>query len=78
MVVQHATLSKNTQKVIWDYLNAANLIKLEDNRDKGKLKSLEIAANNDQFDKLKIFEIYSQITFDLKTLIDNFKKNKEI
>ena len=61
--------SKNTQKVIWEYLNAANLIKLEDNRDKEKLKSLEIAANNDQFDKLKIFEIYSKITFDLKTLI---------
>ena len=61
--------SKNTQKVIWEYLNAANLIKLEDNRDKEKLKNLEIAANNDQFDKLKIFEIYSKITFDLKTLI---------
>ena len=47
----------------------ANLIKLEDNRDKEKLKNLEIAMNNDQFDKLKIFEIYSKITFDLKTLI---------
>ena len=36
--------SKNTQKVIWEYLNAKNLIKLEDNRDKEKLKNLEIAA----------------------------------
>ena len=60
---------KNTSKVIWEYLNAANLIKLEDNRDKEKLKSLEIAANKDQFDKLKIFNIYSNIDFDLNNLI---------
>ena len=33
--------------------------------DKEKLKSLEIAANQDQFDKQKIFDIYSNITFDL-------------
>ena len=42
---------QNTKKIIWEYLNAANLIKLDDDRDKEKLKSLEIAANQDQFDK---------------------------
>ena len=60
---------KKTQKIIWEYLNAANLIKLEDDRDKEKLKSLEIAANQDQFDKKKIFDIYSNISFDLDSLI---------
>ena len=60
---------KSTKKIIWEYLNAANLIKLDDNRDKEKLKSLEIAANEDQFDKDKIFVIYSKITFDLNSLI---------
>ncbi|MBD1172250.1 hypothetical protein IDG78_01735 [Pelagibacterales bacterium SAG-MED05] len=60
---------KNTQKIIWEYLNAANLIKLDDDRDKEKLKSLEIAANQNQFDKEKIFNIYSNITFDLNSLI---------
>ncbi len=60
---------KETQKIIWEYLNAANLIKLDDNRDKDKLKSLEIAANQNQFDKNKIFEIYSNISFDLNSLI---------
>ena len=30
---------------------------------------MEIAANNDQFNKDKIFEIYSNISFDLKSLI---------
>ena len=61
--------TKKTQKIIWEYLNAANLIKLEDDRDKEKLKSLEIAANQDQFDKQKIFDIYSNISFDLDSLI---------
>ncbi len=61
---------ESTKKVIWDYLNSANLIQLEDNRDKEKLKSLEIAANKNQFDKKKIFDIYSNISFDLKSLIE--------
>ncbi len=60
---------KNTKKIIWEYLNSANLIQLEDNRDKEKLKSLEIAANQNQFDKQKIFNIYSNISFDLNSLI---------
>ncbi len=60
---------KNTKKIIWEYLNAANLIVVEDYQDKEKLKDLEIAANLNQFDKTKIFDIYSKINFDLNTLI---------
>ena len=60
---------KETPKIIWEYLNAANLIKLDDPKDKEKLKNLEIAANNDQFDKQKIFDFYSNIDFDLNSLI---------
>ena len=60
---------KNTKKIIWEYLNASNLIKINDYEDKEKLKSLENAANKDQFDKQKIFEIYSKFNFDLGTLI---------
>ena len=68
--------TNKTKPEIWKYLNAANLIKLEDVSDKEKLKELEIAANNNQLDKNKIFEIYKQVPFDLKTLInanDNYK-----
>ncbi len=61
---------KNTQKIIWEYLNAANLIKLDDNRDKEKLKSLEMAANSNQFSKEKLFDIYSNIPFNLNDLIN--------
>ena len=66
--------TKKTKSEIWKYLNAANLIKLEDASDKDKLKELEIAANNDQLDKNKIFDIYKQIPFNLSTLI-NAKNN---
>ena len=47
--------TKKTKSEIWKYLNAANLIKLEDASDKEKLKELEIAANNNQLDKKKNF-----------------------
>ncbi len=66
--------SKQTKPEIWKYLNAANLIKLEDASDKKKLKELEIAANSNQLDKNKIFEIYKQVPFNLSTLI-NAKNN---
>ena len=62
--------TNKTKPEIWKYLNAANLIKLEDASDKDKLKELEIAANNDQLDKNKIFEIYKQIPFNLNTLVN--------
>ncbi len=61
---------KNTKKIIWKYLNAANLIELEDIDDKEKLKDLENAANLNQFEKQKIFDIYKKIPFDLNTLIN--------
>ncbi|MFL2876130.1 MAG: hypothetical protein ACJZ8D_03465 [Candidatus Pelagibacter sp.] len=66
--------SNKTKPEIWKYLNAANLIQLEDASDKNKLKELEIAANNNQLDKNKIFEIYKQIPFNLSILI-NAKNN---
>ena len=68
--------NNKTKPEIWKYLNAANLIKLEDASDKEKLKELETAASNDQLDKNKIFEIYKQIPFNLNMLVNaknNFK-----
>ncbi len=62
--------TNKTKPEIWKYLNAANLIKLEDSSDKAKLKELEIAANNNQLNKNKIFEIYKQVPFTLNDLIN--------
>ena len=69
--------TNKTKPEIWEYMNAANLIKLDDASDKKKLRELEIAANKNQLDKSKIFDIYKQIPFDLKTLVNaknNFQK----
>ena len=66
--------TKKTKPEIWKYLNAANLIKLEDSSDKEKIKELELAANDGHQNKKKIFEIYKQIPFNLNTLI-NAKNN---
>ena len=62
--------NSNTKKSIWEYLNAANLISIEDVNDRDKIKNLEVAANNNQIDKNQIFKIYKQIPFDLNTLIN--------
>ena len=59
-----------TKKSIWEYMNSANLIKIDDITDKEKIKNIEIAANKNQVDKSQIFKIYKQIPFDLNTLIN--------
>ena len=62
--------NKNTKEEIWKYLNASNLIQLEDASDKERLKELELAANQGQVDVITIFKIYQQITFSLNELIN--------
>ena len=51
--------TKNTKEEIWSYLNASNLIKLEDSTDKERLKELELAANQGQINADIIFNIYN-------------------
>ena len=62
--------TKKTKKEIWKYLNAANLIKLEDVNDKERINQLELAANKGQLADEIIFGIYKQIPFSLSTLIN--------
>ena len=62
--------NKNTKEEIWRYLNAANLIKLDDASDKERLKELETAANQGQMNKETIFRIYQQVPFTLNELIN--------
>ena len=62
--------SKKTKKEIWQYLNAANLIKIDDISDKKKIKDLELAANSGQINEKLIFDIYKQIPFNLNTLVN--------
>ncbi len=59
-----------TKKEIWKYLNAANLIKLEDVNNNEKLTKLEFAADKGQIDPDIIFNFYKQKNFNLNTLIN--------
>ena len=60
----------NTNTFIWEYLNAANLVKIDDVKNIEKIKSLENAANRNDLDKDKIFDIYKKLPFDLNSLIN--------
>ena len=62
--------SDKTRKEIWKYLNAANLIKLEDITNKTKIRELEIASNEGSVNKNLIFNIYTQVPFNLNNLIN--------
>ena len=45
--------NKKTKKVIWEYLNSANLIQIKDINNKEKILELENAANQNSLDKKK-------------------------
>ena len=62
--------TKQTNKEIWKYLSAANLINIEDLTDKKEIKELEFAANDGQINPSIIFNIYKQTPFNLSTLIN--------
>ena len=62
--------TNKTKPEIWKYLNASNLIKLDDASDKERLKELELAANKGQISKDIIFEIYKQIPHNLTDLVN--------
>tara|TARA_B100001029_G_scaffold132246_1_gene111113 strand:+ start:173 stop:1927 length:1755 start_codon:yes stop_codon:yes gene_type:complete len=62
--------NQKTDKNIWRFLNASNLISVEQLDDPVIIKKYEIAANEGTFDKNKIFEIYLSIPFTINQLIN--------
>tara|TARA_B100000780_G_scaffold278792_1_gene253713 strand:+ start:212 stop:1948 length:1737 start_codon:yes stop_codon:yes gene_type:complete len=62
--------NNKTNKYIWEYLNAANLVSIDDFEDKAKIKIFELAAKDGTLDKTKIFEIYKKKMFDINTLVN--------
>ena len=66
--------NKKTNQKIWQYLTAANLLKINDLENKDQIKELEIAANNGSLPNTYIFEIYKNIKF----YFDDFLNTDEI
>ena len=62
--------NKKTSKKIWQYLAAANLIKINDFENKEQIKELETAANKNTLSKLYIFEIYKNVKFDINDFLN--------
>ncbi len=62
--------TKKTDKNIWKYLVASNLIVIDELEDADTIKKYETAANDGSFDKNKIFEIYVSIPFSINQLLN--------
>ena len=62
--------NKKTDKKIWQYLIAADLINLNDFVDKDKIKKLEIVANTNNLAKKYILEVYKNIKFNFNDLLN--------
>ena len=62
--------TKKTDKNIWKYLVASNLIVIDELEDADTIKKYETAANDGSFDKNKIFEIYMSIPFSINQLLN--------
>ncbi len=62
--------SEKTDRNIWKYLTASNLISTEELNDPEIIKKYEIAAQEGTFDKNKIFEIYLSLPFNINQLVN--------
>ena len=62
--------TEKTDKNIWKYLNASNLISIKYTEDKETMRKYEIAANEGTFDQDKIFEFYKAVPFHVNQLIN--------
>jgi hypothetical protein len=62
--------TEKTNKNIWKYLNASNLISINYTEDKESMRKYEIAANEGTFDQDKIFEFYKAVPFHVNQLIN--------
>ena len=65
--------NKKTDKKIWQYLTAANLIKINDLENKEQIKELETAVNNGSLPSSYIFEIYKNVKFNFNDFLNTDK-----
>jgi len=63
--------TEKTNKYIWRYLSAANLIKIKNIEDEEVISTYEKAAASNSFNKDEVFNIYKQILFNVNQLINS-------
>ena len=69
---------EKTNKYIWKYLSASNLIKIRDLEDEEVIITYEKAAAEDSFESEEIFNIYKQILFNVNQLINVNEVHKNL
>ena len=62
--------TEKTEKNIWKYLTASNLISTNEIQNPEIINKYEYAANEGNFDKDKIFEIYLSLPFNINQLVN--------
>ena len=62
--------TEKTNKYIWRYLAAANLIQIENFEDEETIKTYEKAAASGTYENEEIFEIYKKIIFNINQLVN--------
>jgi len=65
--------TNKTDKNIWKFLVASNLIIIDELEDPETIKKYEVAAHDGSFDKDKIFEIYMSMPFSINQLLNASK-----
>ena len=70
--------SDKTDKYIWKYLSAANLIKVNNFEDEDVILTYEQAAEENSFDKDEIFKIYLQINYNFNQLVNAEEIHKNL
>ena len=64
------TPSKKTNKKIWQYLTAANLLKINELENMEQIEELENAANKNSLSKLYVFDAYKNIKFNFNDFLN--------
>ena len=64
------TPNKKTNKKVWQYLAASNLLKINDFENKEQIEILENAANKNSLPKAYIFEIYKNTKFNFNDFLN--------
>ena len=62
--------NKKTDKKIWEYLTSSNLLKVDNFESNDEIRQLEIVANNNDFAKSYIFEIYTNLKFNFNDFLN--------
>ena len=62
--------TEKTNKYIWRYLSAANLIQIENFENEETIRTYEKAASSGTYEKKEIFDIYKKVIFNINQLLN--------